>query len=139
MWRDCSWFFQHSQSCALWICFEKTNPKPTLHIDTLRYLQENVQWKHHVKWNLSYWFLHHDNAPAHSALLVGESLAKNKMIVIAHPPYSPSLVPCDFFHFSELKMALKGRSFNFTTTIQATLWDTLPKFQTLNFIKCFEW
>jgi hypothetical protein len=34
------------------------------------------------------------------------------------------LVPCDFFLFPKLKMALKGR-FNDVTMIQAKSWDTL--------------
>ena len=33
-------------------------------------------------------FLHHDNAPAHTALSVQQFLAKNNMTVIPHPPYS---------------------------------------------------
>ena len=51
-------------------------------------------------WSSSDWFLHHDNAPAHTALRVQQLLAKkNNMWVIHHPPYSPGLAPCDFFLF----------------------------------------
>jgi histone-lysine N-methyltransferase SETMAR len=34
-------------------------------------------------------------------------LAKHKMTVIHHPPYSPDLTPCDFFLFSKMKLKLK--------------------------------
>ena len=60
-------------------------------------------------WNSSDWFLHHDNAPAHTALSVQQFLAKNNMTVIPHPPYSPNLAPCDFFLFPCMKCQMKGK------------------------------
>jgi hypothetical protein len=85
------------------------------------------------------WFLHHDNASAHSALFVLEFLTKSNMNVIPHLPYSPDLVPCDFFHFPELKTVLKEWRFNDVTMIQAKLWDASAKFHITDFKKCFEW
>jgi hypothetical protein len=41
--------------------------------------------------------LHHDYAPIHTALIIQQFLAKNKMVVVYHHPYSPNLAPCDFF------------------------------------------
>jgi hypothetical protein len=84
------------------------------------------------KWNLQDWFLHHDNAPAHSAFAVHEFPAKN-MAVVPHLPYSPDLVPCAFFLYPKLKIALKGRRFNTVTMIQAKSWDALAEFQTSDF------
>jgi len=46
------------------------------------------------------WVLHHDNAPAHTALSIREFLAKKNIPVLPHPPYSPDLAPCDFYLFS---------------------------------------
>ena len=46
-------------------------------------------------------------------------LAKNKIAVIPHPPYSPDLAPCDFFLFSKMKLKLKGRRFDTIEEIQA--------------------
>jgi hypothetical protein len=43
------------------------------------------------------WILHHDNTPAHNALSIKTFLAKHKIPVLEHPPYSPDLDPCDFF------------------------------------------
>jgi hypothetical protein len=45
-------------------------------------------------------------------------LAKNKMAVIHHPPYSPVLAPCDFFLFPKIKLKLKGRRFDTIEEIQ---------------------
>jgi histone-lysine N-methyltransferase SETMAR len=40
------------------------------------------------------------------------------MVIISHPPYSLDLAPCDFALFLELKMKLKGRSFETESDIQ---------------------
>jgi transposase len=47
--------------------------------------------------------LHHDNAPAHTALSVRESLASKQIIVLEHPPCSPDLAPVTFFSVPEDK------------------------------------
>ena len=57
------------------------------------------------------WLLHHDNAPAHSALSVRRFLAKKNVSVLDQPPYSPDLAPCDFFLFPQLKGIIKGIRF----------------------------
>ena len=64
------------------------------------------------------WFLLHDNAPAHTAILVAQFLAKRKVTVITHPPYSPDLAPADFFLFPKLKNAMKGGRFDNVPDIQ---------------------
>jgi hypothetical protein len=46
-------------------------------------------------------------------------LAKHKMAVIPHSPYSPDLAPCDFFLFPETKLKLKGCRFDTVEEIQA--------------------
>jgi hypothetical protein len=46
------------------------------------------------------WFLLHDNAPSHSALVVKTFLAKHGVVEMRHPPYSPDLAPADFFSLS---------------------------------------
>jgi hypothetical protein len=43
------------------------------------------------------WILHHDNAPAHTALSVRELLASKQTTVLEHPPYLPDLATNDFF------------------------------------------
>jgi hypothetical protein len=36
-------------------------------------------------------------------------LAKHKVAVIPHPPYSPDLAPCDLLLFPKMKLKPKGR------------------------------
>jgi transposase len=62
--------------------------------------------------------MHHDNAPCHAALSVREFLAKYRILVVLHPPYSPDLAPCDFFLFPRLKSTLKGKRFQDVAEIQ---------------------
>jgi len=58
------------------------------------------------------WILHHDNAPAHTALSVREFLAIKQITVLEHPAYSPDLTPNDFFLFPKIRELLKGRHFD---------------------------
>ena len=57
------------------------------------------------------WVLHHDNAPAHTALSIREFLVKKNIPILPHPPYSPDLAPCYFYLLCKLKLKLEGSSF----------------------------
>ncbi|VVC26015.1 DDE superfamily endonuclease domain [Cinara cedri] len=72
---------------------------------------EKVRRKRLEPWKSKSWFLHHDNAPAHSTLSIREFLASKNVLMIPHPPYSPDLAPCDFFLFPRLKSTLKSHRF----------------------------
>ena len=52
-----------------------------------------------------------DNVRPHVAKLVLAWLAKNKITVVPHPPYSPDLAPNDFFLYPAVKKVLKGIRF----------------------------
>jgi histone-lysine N-methyltransferase SETMAR len=58
------------------------------------------------------WFLHWDNALAHTATVGQEFLAAKSIKTIAHPPYSPDLAPADYFLFPSVKAELAGVSLN---------------------------
>jgi len=87
--------------------------------EVLRRLRENLRRHRPQFWRERTWLLHHDNAPSHTSVLTHYFLAKNKIAVIPHPPYSPDLAPCDFFLFPKLKLKLKGRRFDTIEEIQA--------------------
>jgi hypothetical protein len=55
--------------------------------------------------------LHHDNAPAHSLLVIQGFLAKHKIPLISQAPYSPDMAPWYFWLLPKLKMPLKGTRF----------------------------
>ena len=52
--------------------------------------------------------LKHDNGRTYSSLIVTEFLSKHETKVIAQPPFSPDLAPCDFFLIPKLKYPLRG-------------------------------
>ena len=139
---------QKSKLKTMLICFfdqegivhrELVPPGMTVNADfycgVLRRLHENVRRKRTQKWQNQNFIIHHDNAPVHRSFKVSQFLAKNNMTVIAHPPYSPDLSPCDFFLFSKLKLRMKGRRFDTIEEIQERVLDTIPK---KNFQGCFQ-
>jgi histone-lysine N-methyltransferase SETMAR len=67
------------------------------------------------------WILHHDNAPPHHVLRVHESLAKNSITKMDHPPYSPDLAPGGLWLFPKFKNALKGQRFADLSDIQCNV------------------
>jgi len=79
------------------------------YLEVLRQFREKVLRKHPELWRLGDWFLHHDNAPAHTALSVTQYLASLGRTVFPHPLYSLALAPRDFFLFLTMKKTLKGK------------------------------
>jgi len=73
------------------------------YLEVLRRSRENVRRKRPELWRSGDWFLHHNNAPAHTALPVTRYLASLGWTVVPHSPYSPDLAPCDSFLFPTVK------------------------------------
>jgi len=65
-------------------------------------------------------------------------LAKNKIAVIPHPPYSPDSATCDFFLFSKMKFKLKGRRFDTIEEIQAETQKVLDTLTEKDFQEAFQ-
>jgi histone-lysine N-methyltransferase SETMAR len=59
--------------------------------EVLTIIYEWVSRKRPEMWKKGSWILHHDTMPAHNALSVKTFLAKQKIAVLEHPPYSPDL------------------------------------------------
>jgi len=66
---------------------------------------------------LNSWIIHHYNAPAHKAFSFKQFLTPTVITEIEYSPYSPHLAPNDFWLFSQIKSALKGRRFQVTEDI----------------------
>jgi len=54
-------------------------------------LREKVRQKRPELFAKNSWILHHDNAPAHTALSVKDFLATKQITVLEHPAFSPDL------------------------------------------------
>ena len=84
--------------------------------ETLMRMKEAVRWKRPHLWTKNQegtrsFRLHQDNAPAHVAAPTLAKFGEWGIDLVAHPPYSPDLAPCDFALFPKLKEDLRGRRF----------------------------
>lgn len=102
-----------------------------------RRLRESVKRKRPDLWQNNTWFLHHDNAPAHTSLLVRDFLTKNSTNVIDQVLYSPDLAPCDFFLFPKLKLLLRGNRFESIDEMKAESLCVLKAIPQDAYEKCF--
>ena len=89
-------------------------------------------------WKNASWILHHDKAPAHSALYVKRYLAKNNIPVMEHPPYSPDLATCDVFLVPKIKSALKGIRFESVHAVKAKATQLLNSLTQDDLQHCFQ-
>ncbi|GAB1860480.1 Histone-lysine n-methyltransferase setmar-like protein [Camponotus japonicus] len=108
------------------------------YLEVMRRLREAIRKKRPNLWKDNSWLLHHDNAPAHTSLLVSSFLAKTNTIIMPQPPYSPDLAPCDFFLFPKLKRPMKGRRFATIEEIKTASLKELEDIPKSAFQKCFE-
>lgn len=108
------------------------------YLEVMRRLREAIRRKRPGLWKNNSWVLHHDNAPAHTSLLVNNFLAKTNTTIMPQPPYSPDLAPCDFFLFPKLKRPMKGRRFATIADIKSASLTELQSIPKSAFQECFE-
>ena len=108
------------------------------YLSVMRRLREAIRLKRPDLWSMGNWFLHHDNAPAHTALIVREHFAKNSTNIVPQPPYSPDLAPCDFWLFSKLKRPLRGHRFESIDEIKRESKRELLAIPESAFAACFK-
>ena len=89
-------------------------------------------------WENHSWLLHHDNAPAHTALNVRQFLASKQVICLEHPPYLPDLAPCDVWLFPKMKATLKGTHFASVEEIKTAVTRQLRDLKEEDFTECFQ-
>jgi hypothetical protein len=88
----------------------------------MKHLWEAVRRKRSETWTKNTWMLHHDNAPGHTSLLVGEVLGKHEMSVVLQPPYCSDLAPADPTPPPrQFKSTLKGPRFQAVEEIEENL------------------
>ena len=104
----------------------------------MRRLREAIRLKRPDLWEVNSWFLHHDNAPSHTALVLRDHFAKNSTHIVPQPPYLPDLAPCDFWLFPKLERPLRGHRFETIEEIQAESKKALKAIPEIEFNKCFD-
>ena len=100
-------------------------------------LRDAVRRKWCDKWQ-GEWFLHHNNAPSHTSLVVQQFLAKKRIPVITQSPYSPDLALNDFWLFPTQKMGFKGMRFATMEDIKSNATAELRKIPKEAFRRCFQ-
>jgi hypothetical protein len=97
-------------------------------------------------WRNTSWFLHLDNVPAHASLLIHKFLANTNTTVLPQPPYSPDLVPADFFLFPKEihfeRTAISNNSRDYPKFADGVMRDPKKKVYQDCFQKwqwCWEW
>ena len=110
----------------------------TVYKEILRRLVISVRDNRRSLWEAHAWTLHHDNAPAHTALSICQFLAEKKDYNFGTPPYSPDLTSCDFFLFPKIKSVLKGTHFSDIDSIKMAATTELKKIPENAFQECFE-
>ena len=83
------------------------------------------------------WIMHHDNAPAHTALSVKEVLA-TKQITVGTPCLFIGSSPQWFFLFPKMKQILKERHFDDIDDIRSNTTAALKAIPLNQFQNCFE-
>jgi hypothetical protein len=84
------------------------------------------------------WFLHCDDTPSHTSLVVQQFLTEENIPVITQPPYSPDLTMSDFWLLPTLKMGLKETHFANTEDIKSNVMAELWKIPKEAFHRCFQ-
>ena len=107
-------------------------------MEVLERLRERVRRKQPEAFANDSWILHHNNAPAHTALSVREFLATKQIPVSEHPVYSPDLAPSNFFLFPKIKEILKERHFVDIDDIRINTTAALKAIPQNQFQNCFE-
>jgi [histone H3]-lysine36 N-dimethyltransferase SETMAR len=87
----------------------QTSINAEYYVQVLKKLKKHVQQKRPEIG--ATWVLHHDNARPHTGHVTTSFLQNQNIQLLAQPPYSPDLAPCDFWLFYEMKKALKGKRF----------------------------
>ena len=90
-------FFDHQGMVHHEFVPQRQTVNQHFHKEVLICLVYKICQKRRASWGEKIWILHHDNAPAHTALNVKQFLVSKEITTLHHPPYSPDLAPCDFF------------------------------------------
>ena len=101
----------------------------------MRRLHEAIRLKRPELWANNSWFLHHNNAPSLTSLVLRDNFVKNSTHIVPQPP---GLAPCDFQLFPKLKRPLRGTRFDSIDEIKAESKKALIAILEKDYLACFE-
>lgn len=98
-------------------------------VAVLSNLKESIRRKRPIMWKGGFdgatdrdFVLHMDNATVHVGVDALAFYGENNFDLLAHPPYSPDLVPCDYWAFPALKAKLHGTKFRMIQQAQCYIY-----------------
>lgn len=113
--------------------YTETSIDTDSYIQTLRNLREKIRQKRPFMWKGGIdgktdceFILQHDNASCHTSVRTLAYLFDQDML--AHPPYSPDLAPCDYYFFPVLKRKLRGHRHRNLRDLKTATTRTLKEF-----------
>ncbi|UYV79811.1 hypothetical protein LAZ67_18000762 [Cordylochernes scorpioides] len=95
----------------------------SLRLNSLRMTQKLSRWVPHELSERQQERRLHDNAPAHNATVVKNTIKDLGWELLPHPPYSPDLAPSDYHLFTSLGHALKKQKFSNSDILRKWLVD----------------
>ncbi len=81
-------------------------------------------------------YLHMDNASPHTSRDTRLHMLFTRMRIIEHPPYSPDLVPSDFWLYPRLKKGLKGHRFPSMAALQDAAEEQIAGISSQEYEEC---
>ena len=100
-------FFQCARHCPQGICTPGQTINCKFYCEVLKRLREGIWRKCPDKWKNNNWFLHHDNAPSHTSLVVWQFLT-SKSITVITPPIHLTSPPVTFSCSTRCNYSWKG-------------------------------
>ena len=100
--RMCTvWLMNSTEWIEQWICIKFCIKLEHSSLKLFRWFRRPQLWA------TSDWQLHHNDTPAHASRLMQGFLAKHQITPVAQLPYSPDLVPGNFWLFPNTKITFE--------------------------------
>ena len=106
--------------------------------EVLGRLHDRVRRSRRNLWENHSWLLHHDNAPAHTALSMRQFLASTQVKSRAPTLFARSTSMRDFWLFPRMKAMLNGTYFASVEEIKAAVTRQLRDLKEKDFTECFQ-
>jgi len=81
-WHDAALCFEVTVNSSAW---RKITVNDKFYCEVLKRLRESIRRRRPDKWKNNNWFLHYDNAPAHTSLVFRQFLTSKNITVISPP------------------------------------------------------
>jgi hypothetical protein len=98
----------------------------------------NEVWRKQFNMRQGQQFVHYENAPSHTSLVVQQFLSERNIPVITQPLHSPDLTPSDFRLFPTLKIGLKVTHFTTMEDIKSNVMAESWKIPKETFHRCIQ-